>query len=773
MPDGMNGRCLLKLLGVTGGGAAALSGCGIGPEPTQKLIPYLVAPDDQIPGVATWYATTCRECAAGCGLRARVREGRAVKLEGNPDSPVNRGRLCARGQAGLQGLYNPDRITGPRLRGANGQLAETTWDKAIQLLAQKVADAKGKGIVFVTGHETGAFGDLVDEWMRAVGGRRIAFESFALEALREGNRLAFGTAAVPHYDFAAAKYIVSFGADFMETWLSPVEFQNAFTRAHAFAAGADSSMAKYVYVGPRLSLTGLSADEWIAAAPGTEGLLALAMAQVIVSRRLARSPADATRLGPSLAAHAPDKVAAQIGVDAKTIERLAREFAASGGGLAVAGGVAAQAANGAEIVAAVNLLNYVAGAVGRTVQFGPDLAQDAAGSYRQLAALRGDMAGGKVAVLLVHGANPAHADAAFAQALGKVLFKVSFSSYPDETTSAADLVLPDHNPLEQWNDSRPRAGVFALQQPVMSPVFPGTMHAVHVILRAAGRTGTFKDYLQNAWRGVHRQHGGGKSFDDFWNEAMQHGGVYTDVPTRTVRLGPDAMRAMSESAPDFDAGDATAVVFPHPALHDGRGANKPWLQELPDPVSKITWHGWVEVHPDTAGKWGVVSGDVILLRSSAGEIRAPVWTTPSIRPDTVAVPTGQGHVAYGRYAAGRSFNAFDLLPGTPNLAGGRTFVVSVKVTRTGEHVFLATTEGNGREQGHGIVNVLPLAAARQLKRGQHVFEERETPEYARAPEEGWAEAQHEKASLGNYAGTHPRWAMSIDLSRCTCCSACV
>ena len=773
MTDPMNRRRFLKILGITGGGAAALSGCGIGPEPTQRLLPYLVAPDDQIPGVATWYATTCRECAAGCGLRARVREGRTVKLEGNPDSPVNRGRLCARGQAGLQGLYNPDRITGPRLRGANGQLAETTWDKAVQLLAQKVADAKGKGIVFVTGHETGAFGDLVDEWMRAVGGRRIAFESFALEALREGNRLAFGTAAVPHYDFAAAKYIVSFGADFMETWLSPVEFQNAFTRAHAFAAGADSSMAKYVYVGPRLSLTGLSADEWIAAAPGTEGLLALAMAQVIVARRLARSPADATRLGASLAAHTPDKVAAQIGIDAKTIERLAREFAASGGGLAVAGGVAAQAANGADIVAAVNLLNYVAGAVGRTVQFGPDLAQDAAGSYRQLAALRDQMAAGKVAVLLVHGANPAHADAAFAQALGKVPFKVSFSSDPDETANAADLVLPDLHPLEQWNDTRPRAGVYALQQPVMAPVFPGTMHAGDVILRAAGRTGTFKDYLQTAWRDVHRRHGGGKSFEEFWTAALAHGGVYTETGTRPVRLGPGAIAAMGEAAPTFAEGDATAVVFPHPALHDGRGANKPWLQELPDPVSKITWHGWAEVHPETAGKWGVVNGDVVLLKSEAGEVRAPVWITPTVRPRVVAVPTGQGHVAYGRYAAGRSFNAFDLLPGEPNRAGGRTFVVAVKVTKTAEHVFLATTEGNAREHGHGIVNVLPLAQAQRLRPGKHVFEEEETPAYARGAEEGWAEAQREMAALGSYAGTHPRWAMAIDLSRCTGCSACV
>src|SRR2546423_8598032 len=139
MTDGMNRRRFLKILGVTGGGAAALSGCGIGPEPTQKLIPYLVAPDDQIPGVATWYATTCRECAAGCGLRARVREGRVVKLEGNPDSPINHGRLCARGQAALQGLYNTDRITAPHARGPNAQLEEHTRAKAIQLNASKLS----------------------------------------------------------------------------------------------------------------------------------------------------------------------------------------------------------------------------------------------------------------------------------------------------------------------------------------------------------------------------------------------------------------------------------------------------------------------------------------------------------------------------------------------------------------------------------------------------------------------------------------------------------
>src|SRR3990170_4586945 len=122
MTDGMNRRRFLRVLGTTGGGAAALTGCGIGPEPAEKLIPYLVPPDDQIPGTATYYATTCRECSAGCGLHVRIREGRAVKLEGNPESPVNRGRLCARGQAGIQGLYHPDRVRAPLARNQAGAL---------------------------------------------------------------------------------------------------------------------------------------------------------------------------------------------------------------------------------------------------------------------------------------------------------------------------------------------------------------------------------------------------------------------------------------------------------------------------------------------------------------------------------------------------------------------------------------------------------------------------------------------------------------------------
>src|SRR5437879_3151737 len=344
-------RRFLKVLGVAGAGAAAASACGIGPEPTERLIPYLIQPEDQIPGTATYYATTCRECAAGGDVRVLVREGRAVKLEGNPDSPINRGRLCARGQAALQGLYNPDRVAHPMVRNAVGAFADRDWDGGIQRVAAKVREARGKGIVFLSGTEQSSFGDLVDEWMKQVGGRRMSYEPFGFEALRAGNRMAFGTASVPAYDFGNAKYILSFGADFLDTWLSPVEFQNGFSRAHAFDAGRPASMAKFVYVGPRLSLTGMNADEWIAARPGTEGMLALAMAHVIMSQHLARLPADASRLVSVLGAHSPRAVAQVIGIDEATIGRVAREFARSGRGLGAAGGTATQAARGQQTVA--------------------------------------------------------------------------------------------------------------------------------------------------------------------------------------------------------------------------------------------------------------------------------------------------------------------------------------------------------------------------------------------------------------------------------------
>ena len=769
-------RRFLKILGVTGGGAAALSSCNADPTTTQKLIPYLLPPEDQIPGVATYYASTCRECSAGCGIHVRTREGRAVKIEGNPASPINGGALCARGQAALQGLYNPDRVRTPLARNESGELAPISWDDANTRLGQKIKDAQGGGrIVFVTGQESSSFGDLVDEWLRKVGGRRVGYEPFGFEALREGNRMAFGSATIPFYDFTAARHIISFGADFLDTWLSPVAFQAGFTRAHAFVQGHNPVPAKFTFVGPRLSLTGMNADQWLAAVPGTEGLLALSLAHVILEHKLGRTPADAARLAPALRAFAPEAVAATIGVDAAAIETLAHEFAGSGAGLAVAGGMAAHYPNGAGIVAAANVLTYVAGGAA-ALRFGADL-EAGAGSYRDIVQLGADLDAGKVAVLISRGTNPAHSmPPALAQSWSRAGFRISFTTTLDETSSLADLVLPDLHPLEQWGDARPQSGVTSLLQPVMQPVFPDTRHAGDVLLELSGSSDTFVDYLKGKWQAVHRRQPAGKTFDRFWEDSLQAGGVFSAPAVRPVRLALDAGRIPAAAAPQPLAGadsDLALIVFPHPALHDGRGADKQWLQELPDPVAKITWHGWVEVHPDDATARGLSTGDFVQLKTPAGEVKAPVWVTASVKRGVLAVPTGQGHTAYGRYAAGRSFNAFTLLPGEVTSWGGRVFAARAQLTTTPEHRRMATTEGSPRAHGEGSVELLSVAQALALTPGQHPFEEEEVPEYAQSAARGWEESQHRKTELGDYAGNHPRWALAVDLSKCTGCGACV
>ncbi|MBI4500242.1 MAG: molybdopterin-dependent oxidoreductase [Gemmatimonadetes bacterium] len=781
MSDGLDRRRFLKVLGVTGTGAAALAGCSS--EPVERLIPYLVPIEDQVPGVSTWYASTCRECPAGCGLHVRVREGRAVKVEGNPGHPINHGRLCSRAQASLQGLYNPDRIPGPMVRNASGQFEPIKWDDAIARITSQLGKVQGSRVWFLTGHETGTFAGLIQQFLAGFGSsNRIAYEPFGYEALRQATRDVFGVDALPIYDFGAARYVISFGADFLETWLSPVEQSLGFTRGHAFA---DGKMGRFVHVEPRLSMTGMSADEWVAPVAGSEGAVALAMAHVIVRDRLARSSGDTGVLRALLNTHAPADVAARSGVPAETIERLAREFASQGPSLAVAGGVGAQHGNAQLTAAAAHILNYVTGNVGRTVSFDAQ-ATLPGGGYSDLRRLVQAAAGGQVEVLFVHGANPAYATPpglGAAEAIAKVSFKVSFSRFWDETTTAADLVLPDHDPLEQWNDSQPRAGAYLLQQPVMQPVFD-TRQTADVLLGVAQQAGgraardltaeSYQDYLKAAWRRIQGSVGDARPFDVFWMECLQQGGAWRETRRRTVSLAGSAARVADRpwTAPE---GRFALLAYPSPVFSDGRGANRPWLQELPDPVTKITWSSWVEIHPDTAQRLGIAEGDLVEVTSEAGAITVPAYLYPGIRPDVVAVPLGQGHTAFGRYAKDVGANAYRLLAAEPTPFGGVGHYAAVALRNTGAHERIAKTEGNPRQMGRGIAQATVFAEAASGKIEKHEeAHAAEVPEkIQRLLDEVQQEQYRDWRTRGSYALATAHWGMAIDLSRCTGCSACV
>ena len=226
MSQGMRRREFLKVLGASGAGAGAL-GCST--EAAERLLPYVVPPEHITPGVATWYATVCQECSAGCGMWVRTREGRAVKVEGNPFHPVSQGGLCSRGHATLQGLYDPDRFTGPKIR-ENGQLRDASWEEAETLLAERVTSAGGN-LLLLTGRSGPALSNLFDRFVAATGGVRAQRDGLTDAPLLEASRIAFGQGAAPRYDFAAARFVLSFGADFLETWISPVEFARGFDPA--------------------------------------------------------------------------------------------------------------------------------------------------------------------------------------------------------------------------------------------------------------------------------------------------------------------------------------------------------------------------------------------------------------------------------------------------------------------------------------------------------------------------------------------------------------
>ncbi|HYR40826.1 MAG TPA: molybdopterin-dependent oxidoreductase [Methylomirabilota bacterium] len=791
-PTGMNRRAFFKIV-ATSGAAVAAAGCGkeaeelLGQAPT-KLIPYVVPPDGIVPGVAAYFSTVCRECPSGCGLVAKNRDGRVIKLEGNPDHPVNAGALCIRGQAQLQGLYHPDRF-----RGAQSGGKAAAWDdvekQAGDRIATLVKGRQGRRIALVSGLETGSLGRLMDEWTRALGARpRIAYEPLGYEALRAANRATFGRDAIPHYAIEEAGYLLSFGADFLETWINPVAYAGAFARMHALGRGRAGT---FVHVEPRQSMTAANADEWLRNAPGTEGVLALAMLQVILEEGRHAKEADAGALRAAVKGVDVAKAAEISGVPAETIKRIAHDFAQAKGALAIGGGVAMTGSQATDTLIAVNLLNSAVGAVGKTIRFGADAALGKTGSYADMAKLTQAMAAGEIDVLVLADVNPVYnmpAKSGFGEALAKVGLVVSLASHPTETTAKATVVLPALHSLESWGDYAARDGVIGLMQPTMGPVTmdgkPVDGKSTGDILLLLGRRalgteegkgslkwGSFEEYVREQWQGLARQHGGGKTFADFWEESLRRGGVW-GAPA-TAAMGKANIGRLTGGPAKLE-GDGThaLLLYPSARFYDGRSADKPWLQEAPDVMTQVAWDGWVEVPVETADKLGLGRGDMVKLTSPHGSIELPAWPSKTLHPGAVAVAMGLGHDFPGAFANGgriRTNTEHDvflnggasplrLLPAAPEAASGGLPHLAVKVSlaRTGARRPLAIPQATFDDENREIAEIVGLAAAREMElRGK-------SPEGASLP------SMYPPVKYPDY-----RWGMAVDVDACTGCQACV
>ena len=672
----MDRRHFIKLTAITGT-TAALTACG---NPENQVIRF-IPEDDLVPGVATWKPSICPLCSAGCGVIARVMEGDAEvfrngqagvirmglakKLEGNPEDAISQGKLCPRGQAAIQITYHPDRLDQPRKRSGergSGQFVNITWDEAIKELTGKLNELAAANdqasLAYLTKPRRGRRLDVAAAVLQGFGAKPpVVYEFFSDDVLRRANAIAFGSHSLATVDLANARYVISFGADWLGTWNSSVAQSVAYGKMRQVGTGV---RPKFVHVDARLSQTAANADEFVACKPGTEGLLALALASLI----------DKNTAGA--ADYAPEKVAERTGVPADKIQRLARELAANGPAVAIVGGAPLAHTNGLFQAQAVNELNRAAKALNQPggLSFAPQATAVATRSFGEI--LQGDAP----KVLLIDDVNPVYSSPAawkVAAALQRVPFIVSFGSFIDETSALADLILPDHSFLESWVDAAPESGsakaVATKFGPVMRPLYD-TRSTPDVLLQVSRGLATPIAGLPN-------------TFEEYLNAES------TSKPTGSSAK-PQAPSPLQFAEPVFD-GEASQFPFhfmPYASqgLYDGSLSHLPWLQELPDPMTSGMWCSWVELNEKKAIELGIKQGDLIEVTSTQGSVRAPAFLNPGIAPDAVAMPVGQGHTNFTRYATNRGVNPITILAGAA-VAGTESLAWSatrVKIAKVGE-----------------------------------------------------------------------------------------
>jgi anaerobic selenocysteine-containing dehydrogenase/Fe-S-cluster-containing dehydrogenase component len=695
-------------------GTGILAGCK--DRLPRYLVPHANSPDDAIPGLARHYRTVCRECPAACGATARVLEGRAVKLEGNPEYPVGRGALCPRGQAAIEGLYSPARLGAPRAGDR-----EIGWEEAEKLFAaglQRALDAK-KLVVVVTRPETGQLGTFFGTWLGALGqapAQLVTFDPMGQPWKREGQVRAFGAAGTAVPDLATARLILSVGDDFVEEG-SPVEHARAL--ADQRAAGG-----RLVYLGPRLSLTAAAADEWISVEPGTESIFVLGLLREVVDRVGARSglaPAALEGLQRRLASYDGAAVATRTRTDPRVLQELAAELIRARPSLCLGPGRAVAGADGAALAEAVQVLNAVLGNVGQTLRF---LAAPAARPSMALAELTRKAEAGEVGALVLHHADPlgyGPVYAGFAAAMARIPFVAAFVNELDDTARRAHLVLADHYFLESWSDVRTHPGVVGIQQPAMEPVLPTRAAADELlaVARLVSRTtglpnGSFGEALRQT----------------FQPKEIEQGFRLEEVAAVVPELAPGALGRLPGVAEFHGPAHGLPLIVAPTLRHlDGRTPRSSLLQELPDPLSGFAWTGWVELNPGDASPLGVRTGYVVELMGPGGRRELPAFVTDSIRTGAAAVPVG---------------DATALLDRSGFIGSG----VRVTLRRTGSRVERPHPEAGGAKNGQRLVRTVDGSGT------------------------GLPPAPPLPSMYPPVEHPVHRWAMAIDLDRCNGCGAC-
>ena len=726
-------RDFLKALGF-GVGAVSLAACQ--PVPVHKSMPYLIKPEEVTPGVANFYVSTYE----GQAILVKTREGRPIKVEGNPNDLIGKGGLSARAQASVLDLYDITRLKNPVKN--NGDYGWEQLDNFIkdELTAIK---ASGKNIRLITSTITSpstlaVIADFITAFPTA---KHINYDAVSYTGIIQGNQNSFGKAVLPHYNFDKADVIVSFGADFLGTWISPVEFIRQYVQNRNNKSLEAKKMSRHIHFETGMSVTGSNADARIPIKPSEEGPALISLYNAISGKTL---PGDASLTNNKVATNA--------------VALAARELvAAKGKALVVAG------SNDVATQILVNAINSLLGSYGTTIDL-DNPSHQFAGNDSEFTEFVAEMNRGEVGAVFFLDANPVYdyyKSKDVVSGLKKVRLSVSFSDHNDETANLCTAVAPNHHYLESWGDDNALEGYYTILQPTINPVYD-TRQAEHSLLVwSDSATKDYYTYVRNNWDQKLLAIGG-LTGQKGWETLLQTGFIKA-APTApgtysfTYTLDSVSQKILDHSkALVASSGSVEFALYQTVALRDGKRANNPWLQELPDPVSKVTWDNYANVSPSDMKKWGYEDGDVVKIDANGYSISIPVLSQPGQAQGTISLAVGYGRTISGPVGDNVGKNTFPLYSlrnGTLQTAGVAT------LTSTGDNSPLAQTQTHHSIEGR-----------------YSIIKEATFKEYIKDPAvRSGGEEDHKEYDLFWQKYEHPtyNWVMAIDLNACTGCGACV
>ena len=715
-------RDFLKLMGFSVA-AASLASCE---APVRKAIPYLNKPEEIDPSIANFYASTYFTGADYNSVLVKNRDGRPIKLEGNPESPITQGGLSARAQAAVLSLYDGGRLQHFAIRGAQADRARVD-----QEITTKLASTNGPiAIVSPTIISPSTKRAIAAFAGRYPGVQHVMYDSQSVDGLLQAYN---GT--LPSYDFSRARVIVSLAADFLGTWVSPVEFAKQYA-TNRKVSSERRQMSRHYQFETTMSMTGANADIRVPVKPSDLNTVALDLYNAVNG-----------------AASTNNKSAY-----ARRVAQAAADLRANRGASLVVSG-----SNDPAVQAVVAAINESLGNVGSTL----DLANPSyvrQGDEARMMALVNQIIGGGVGAVIFYHANPVF-NHPMGDKLGKALknvpLTISFNDRLDETGSLCEYAVPDHHWLESWNDFEPKRGSLSLSQPAITPLF-ATRQAQESLLIWAGSNQTYYEFLRSNWRGVL-----GGNFTSAWDKAVHDGiasgSALTPAPARTGR-------AMSTAEAVSNLGNAPKVNGVELVLYEkvglgasGSDANNPFLQELPDPVSKATWGNYVAVPRSMAveSKWE--QGDIVKVSAAGYSIELPVLIQPGQANGTIGIALGYGRTKVGKVGDQVGANAAPLITVGPN---GIMYAAAVKVERTEGHSPIAQTQTH-----HTIMDRRSVVQESSL--AQYIKNPKEVTEYEKIATPDGLEKPNKVSLWQDYQYNDHHWGMAIDLNSCIGCGSCV